>query len=187
MRVTDARKGPLGYAEDASGREDRGGPTGPAGYGRCEDGPVWRLLLVCAVSLSVAGCRSGSEPKSATAVLHGDGIVTLAVEVADRPLERERGLMGRTSLAPTAGMVFLFDRPTRTAFVMRDTTIPLSIAFYDGRGTITQILDMDPCRTEPCRLYRPRTPYVGALEVPQGAFRRSGVQEGDQIEVSSGG
>jgi uncharacterized membrane protein (UPF0127 family) len=84
-------------------------------------------------------------------------------------------------------MIFLFDRPTTTAFVMRGTTISLSIAFYDGRGTITQIVDMDPCRAEPCRLYVSRTAYAGALEVPQGAFRRFGVQEGDHIEVSSVG
>jgi uncharacterized protein len=155
--------------------------------GRCEDGFVWRLLLVCALSLSVADCRSESGHKTATVVLHGDPIVTLSVEVADSSAERERGLMGRTGLAPDAGMIFLFDRPTTTAFVMRGTTISLSIAFYDRRGTISQILDMDPCRAEPCRLYFPRTAYAGALEVPQGAFRRFGVQEGDHIEVASDG
>jgi uncharacterized protein len=149
--------------------------------------PVSRRLLVCVLSLSVAACRSESGPRGATAILQGDVTVTLAVEVADSPAERERGLMGRTSLAPNSGMVFLFDRPTTTAFVMRGTTIPLSIAFYNARGTITQIRDMHPCRAEPCRLYLPRTAYVGALEVPQGAFQRFGVQEGDQIEVSDGG
>jgi uncharacterized membrane protein (UPF0127 family) len=148
---------------------------------------VWRLLLVCALSLPVAGCGAESEQKTATIVLHGDRIVTLAVEVADSSAERERGLMGRTSLAPDAGMIFLFDRPTTTAFVMRGTRISLSIAFYDGRGAITQIVDMDPCRAEPCRLYVSRTAYAGALEVPQGAFRRFGVEEGDHIEVSSNG
>ncbi len=148
---------------------------------------MWRLLLVCALSIPVAGCGAQSEHKTATVVLHGDRIVTVAVEVADSSAERERGLMGRTSLAPDAGMIFLFDRPTTTAFVMRGTTISLSIAFYDRRGTISQILDMDPCRAEPCRLYFPRTTYVGALEVPQGTFRRFGVQEGDTIEVSSEG
>jgi uncharacterized membrane protein (UPF0127 family) len=148
---------------------------------------VWRLLLVCALSLPVAGCGAESEQKTATIVLHGDRIATLAVEVADSSAERERGLMGRTSLAPDAGMIFLFDRPTTTAFVMRGTTISLSIAFYDRRGTITQIVDMDPCRAEPCRLYASRTAYAGALEVPQGAFRRFGVQEGDQIEMSGDG
>lgn len=147
---------------------------------------MWRPLLVSVLSLSVAACSSESEPEGASAVLYGDATVTLAVEVADSPAEREQGLMGRTSLAPDAGMVFRFDRPTTTAFVMRDTTIPLSIAFYDRRGTITRILDMDPCRAEPCRLYLPRTAYVGALEVPQGAFRRFGVQEGDRIEVTDG-
>ncbi len=139
---------------------------------------------MCVLSLPVAGCFAEGEHKTATVVLHGDRIVTLAVEVADSAAERERGLMGRTSLAPDAGMIFLFDRMTTTAFVMRGTTISLSIAFYDRRGTINQILDMDPCRAEPCRPYFPRTAYAGALEVPQGTFRRFGVQEGDQIEVS---
>jgi len=148
---------------------------------------VLRLLLVCALSLPVAGCRAESEHRTATVALHGDRIGTLAVEVADSSAERERGLMGRTSLAPNAGMIFLFDRPTSTAFVMRGTTISLSIAFYDRRGTISQILDMDPCRAEPCRLYFPRTAYAGALEVSQGAFRRFGIQEGDDIEVFSDG
>jgi uncharacterized protein len=148
---------------------------------------VWRLLLLFVLSFSVAACRSESEFRSATAVLHGTETVTLAVEVADSPAERERGLMGRASLAPDAGMVFLFDRATTTAFVMRDTTIPLSIAFYDHRGTIRQILDMNPCRTEPCPLYLPRAAYLGALEVRQGAFRRFGVQEGDRIEISRSG
>jgi len=139
------------------------------------------------VLLSVAACGPGKESTDATVVLHGDQIVTLTVEVADSPAERERGLMGRTSLAADTGMIFLFDHPTTTAFVMRDTTISLSIAFYDRRGRITQILDMEPCRAEPCRLYSPRTAYVGALEVPQGAFRRTGVREGDRIEISDDG
>jgi uncharacterized protein len=184
----DATKGTLRCAESSAGETtDRGGRHAAENLGRCEDGFVWRLLLVCALSLPVAGCRSESDHKTATVVLHGDPIVTLSVEVADSSAERERGLMGRTGLAPDAGMIFLFDRPTTTAFVMRGTTISLSIAFYDRRGTISQILDMDPCRAEPCRLYFPRTAYAGALEVPQGAFRRFGVQEGDHIEVSSDG
>jgi uncharacterized protein len=166
---------------------DLGGRHAAHTWAACEDGSVWRLLLVCALSIPVAGCGAEREHKTATVVLHGDRIVTLAVEVADSSAERERGLMGRTNLAPDAGMIFLFERPTTTAFVMRGTTISLSIAFYDRRGTISQILDMDPCRTEPCRLYVPRTTYAGALEVPQGAFRRFGVQEGDHIEVSSDG
>jgi uncharacterized protein len=150
-------------------------------------GAVRRFLLVGVLSLSVAGCGTEGDSGRATVVLHGDRIAKLAVEVADTPAERERGLMGRTSLARGTGMVFLFDRPTTTAFVMRGTAISLSIAFYDQRGRISQILDMDPCRAEPCRLYSPRTTYVGALEVPKGTFRRLGVQEGDRIEISSEG
>jgi uncharacterized membrane protein (UPF0127 family) len=66
---------------------------------------------------------------------------------------------------------------------MKNTLIPLSIAFWDARGRIVRILDMTPCRADPCRLYDPRVAYAGALEVNRGAFRRWGVERGDRIAV----
>jgi uncharacterized membrane protein (UPF0127 family) len=66
---------------------------------------------------------------------------------------------------------------------MKNTLIPLSIAFYDVDGTILRILDMEPCRSDPCRVYDPGVRYAGALEVNQGAFERWGVREGDRLEL----
>jgi uncharacterized membrane protein (UPF0127 family) len=117
--------------------------------------------------------------------LHGDGgPVRLSVEVADTSAERERGLMGRTSLRPDDGMVFLFDEPTDARFWMKDTLMPLSIAFWDDAGTIVGIRDMDPCAADPCLTYASPAPYVGALEVNQGFFRDHEVTVGDTIELS---
>ncbi len=107
----------------------------------------------------------------------------LKVEVADDPKERERGLMFRESLPKRAGMVFIFFEETRGGFWMKNTRIPLSIAFFDRDGEIVRILDMDPCKRDPCRIYDPRVSYWGALEVNQGAFERWGVDEGDTIDV----
>ena len=109
----------------------------------------------------------------------------MAVEIADTPSERERGLMNRTSLPEDEGMVFTFAQAHRGAFWMKDTLIPLSIAFYDGGGRILRILDMAPCKREPCELYDPEVAYRGALEVNRGAFERWGISEGDRLRITS--
>jgi uncharacterized membrane protein (UPF0127 family) len=91
--------------------------------------------------------------------------------------------MGRPTLAPDAGMVFVFPEMVSGAFWMKDTLIPLSIAFYDANGKILRILHMVPCREDPCPVYDPRVRYRGALEVNKGAFARWGVQAGDVLRL----
>jgi uncharacterized membrane protein (UPF0127 family) len=115
----------------------------------------------------------------------GDVSTTIAVEVADTPAEREQGLMGRRSLPADEGMVFTWPQDHRGAFWMKDTLIPLSIAFYAADGRIVRILDMTPCPTEPCDLYDPGVAYRGALEANEGAFRRWGISEGDRLRLTS--
>jgi uncharacterized membrane protein (UPF0127 family) len=115
----------------------------------------------------------------------GDNEVTVFVEIADTPAERERGLMGRTSLPEDAGMVFTWAQDHRGAFWMKDTLIPLSIAFYGNDGRIIRILDMAPCKQDPCPLYDPDVTYRGALEVNRGAFDRWGITEGDGLRITS--
>lgn len=82
-----------------------------------------------------------------------------------------------TELPDGVGMLFLFATPTEGAFWMKDTLLPLSIAFVEDGGAIVRILDMEPCREEPCALYSPGADYVAALEVPQGWFEEAGVDE----------
>jgi uncharacterized protein len=121
---------------------------------------------------------------------HGTAVITtpharvsLRVEVADNDARRERGLMFRRALAPKSGMAFVWRRDVDGAFWMKNTLIPLSIAFYDARGRILRILDMAPCTADPCAVYDPKTTYRGALEVNWGAFRRWKVHVGDRIVV----
>jgi uncharacterized membrane protein (UPF0127 family) len=141
-----------------------------------------RCLPLILVALLLPAC-GGDEDRPRLLIETSDGEVTVEVEVADDQGERAQGLMGRTELAPDAGMVFLFPEPTRGAFWMKDTLIPLSIAFYDDEGRILRILDMEPCRRDPCRLYDPEVAYRGALEVNQGAFARWNVGEGDRVRL----
>jgi uncharacterized membrane protein (UPF0127 family) len=111
------------------------------------------------------------------------GDVVVPVEVADTQAEREVGLMNRESLPEDAGMIFLFDEDTSSGFWMKDTPIPLSIAFADESGTILRIFDMEPCEADPCDVYEPGVFYRSALEVNQGAFERWGVAEGDTLTL----
>ena len=121
--------------------------------------------------------------RSTVTVATGDETVTVAVEIAETDEQRERGLMFRRSLPQDAGMVFLFPEDVSGAFWMKDTLVPLSIAFFDRDGRIIRILDMEPCRTDPCPTYDPGTSYRGALEVNRGAFVRWGVEPGDRITL----
>ena len=114
---------------------------------------------------------------------HGDHEKTIAVEVADTSSEREQGLMGRQSLPADAGMAFVFPDEQHGSFWMKDTLIPLSIAFYSADGRILKILDMEPCTGDPCPLYDPGVKYRGALEVNQGAFDRWNVHAGDRVRL----
>ena len=140
------------------------------------------LALVLLLALA-AGCGGTDDDGPKVVIETADGDVDVAVEIADTPQERARGLMGRKSLPEDAGMIFVYPGPTEGAYWMKNTLIPLSIAFYDGTGEILRILDMEPCRREPCPLYDPGVQYAGALEVNQGAFERMGVREGDRLEL----
>ena len=137
-------------------------------------------VALCAfVLLTSCGGSDGAVATIAT----GGGEVAVSVEIADTPEERRVGLMGRESLARDAGMLFVYDTEHRGGFWMKDTLLPLSIAFLDRRGAVVAILDMEPCRADPCPLYDPGVSYRSALEVNRGAFRRWGVGIGDVVTV----
>jgi uncharacterized membrane protein (UPF0127 family) len=100
-------------------------------------------------------------------------------EVAATPAQRARGLMGRTHLAADAAMLFVFEAPGRHCFWMRDTPLPLSIAFVDAAGRIVGLADMTP-RSD--AQHCPGTDVRYALEVRQGEFQRRGIRPGMPVE-----
>jgi uncharacterized membrane protein (UPF0127 family) len=153
---------------------------------------IGAAVLVLAV-LSLSACSKNS-PASAPAPVPAAERITFRttkgpiepagpLPVASTDAARAQGLMGRTSLAADGGMIFAFSEPTRTTFWMKDTRIPLSIAFWDSGGKIIGILDMQPCTTDPCPAYAPRSDYVGAVEMNQGWFTKNGVRIGDQVQL----
>lgn len=106
------------------------------------------------------------------------GMHVVQAEVADSFGTRMQGLMKRESLAPNRGMLFLFDSDEPQCMWMKNTLIPLSVAFIDARGAIINIADMQPhsedshCSSRPARY---------ALEMQQGWFRDKGLKPGVRI------
>lgn len=123
-------------------------------------------------------------PKERVLIDTGADSLLVDVEVAETDEQRQYGLMNRESLPRDQGMVFVFFRDTKGPFWMKNTLIPLSIAFFDLNGKILKILDMEPCEADPCPLYDPGVVYRGALEVTQGTFDRWGVEEGDFVHLN---
>jgi uncharacterized membrane protein (UPF0127 family) len=109
--------------------------------------------------------------------------VDLSIEIADTPAERSTGLMNRESLPEDAGMLFDFGNDTNAGFWMRNTLIPLSIAFISSNGVILHIEDMEPL--DKTLHYSPSL-YRYAIEVNQGWFDRNGIAVGDAVEFNAG-
>ena len=103
----------------------------------------------------------------------------LTVEVASTPETRETGLMNRFSLQQDHGMLFVFEQAQPQAFWMKNTYIPLSIAFVDGSGRILNIEDMRP-QDESTHWSRGMARY--AIEMRQGWFAAKGIGDGDRVE-----
>ena len=106
------------------------------------------------------------------------GIHVITAEIASTPQSRMIGLMMRERLAPNHGMVFVFEDKSQHCFWMRNTLIPLSIAFLDDDGTVVSIADMAPkSEASTC----PQRPVRYALEMDQGWFAKRGVTAGNKI------
>jgi uncharacterized membrane protein (UPF0127 family) len=107
------------------------------------------------------------------------GGVTVEAEVADEPHEHRAGLMGREELADGRGMLFVFREPQAMNFWMRDTLVPLSIAYINAAGVIREIHDLQPLDETPARSAFRDLLY--ALEVPQGWFHQNKILPGDRV------
>jgi uncharacterized membrane protein (UPF0127 family) len=103
---------------------------------------------------------------------------TLTVEVAATPAARSQGLMFRETLPEDHGMLFIWPREQRIAMWMKNTAIPLSVAFIDREFRILNIADMEPFST---RIHASSAPALFALEVQRGWFARNGISAGDTL------
>jgi uncharacterized membrane protein (UPF0127 family) len=106
---------------------------------------------------------------------------TLIAEVATTRTSHICGLAFRDALPADHGMLFVYAQDQIVGFWMKNTTIPLSLAFLDRDGKILELHDMDP--ENPTRRYISRSPVRFALEVNQGWFSEKDIEMGDRIEI----
>jgi len=151
-------------------------------------------IVLVLLSVLLAGCASGSsdtgsgtttaasELRTVTIDASRGKEVEVRVEVADTEPERELGLMGRTALGEDRGMLFVFDEEQELSFWMKDTLIPLSVAFMDSEGRIVDIQDMKPLDEDPPYTVSAE-PAQYALEVNKGFFEERGIEVGDSAEL----
>jgi len=143
------------------------------------------VLGLASLILLLAGCeRSPNEPAAGPALLElSVGPAIARVEVAATPERRRRGLMDRRELPEDQGMLFVFDRPQRLSFYMRNTHIPLDIGYFDEAGVLREIRPLYPRDETPVRSRSDNLLY--ALEMNQGWFRKKGVKTGDRLDLEA--
>ncbi|MDD5180063.1 MAG: DUF192 domain-containing protein [Gallionellaceae bacterium] len=106
------------------------------------------------------------------------GKQTVYAEVVDTPQSRERGLMQRDHLCANCGMLFVFENPGRLSFWMKDTTLPLAIAFIAADGTIVNIEEMQPDTTGS---HVAQNDALYALEMNRNWFSKNGIRPDDKV------
>ena len=137
--------------------------------------PILRMLVVATLLVTAAPMYAADLPTT-TLTINGQKVVA---EVVSTPEQRATGLMNRFSLQPDHGMLFVFEQPQPLGFWMKNTFIPLSIAFIDVDGKIVNIEDMRP-QDESTHWSRGVALY--ALEMKQGWFAGKKIAAGDVIK-----
>ena len=141
--------------------------------------PIARRFALVAMTLAIVLAAATSSAAELSTVELSIKAHRVVAEVAMNNRDRTTGLMNRFSLQPDHGMLFVFEEPQRLAFWMKNTYIPLSIAFIDAGGRILNIEDMAPQTEE---THPSRGPALYALEMRKGWFAQRGIAEGDRVE-----
>jgi uncharacterized membrane protein (UPF0127 family) len=144
-----------------------------------------RILLAGALAAITVACGGTNSTlgRLPSAVTFDGSDAVLYVDVAETPQARQKGLMGVEMLSADEGMAFVFDEPANSTFWMKNTLIPLSIAFVDEDDRVIGVRDMQPCDADPCPTYGIDEPYVLAIEANLGWFDQAGIEVGDRAEL----
>ena len=138
-----------------------------------------RVFAAALVSVLMVGC-AGPRPQKLPRVTIEIGDRTLSVEVASTEAQRATGMMYRKKIGPDEGMLFAYPQERKLAYYMKNTYVPLSIAFLDSGGVIVNIATMEPLTTD---THWSRLASQYALEMPAGWFERNNVREGVRVKI----
>ena len=139
-----------------------------------------RLLMIgCSSALLLTASSAFSEQiQRFPAISLNAGIHVIKAEVAATNAQREQGLMFREKMQSNEGMLFIFNSPAGVCMWMKNTLIPLSVAFIDETGSITNIEDMEP---QTMQSHCAKKPVLYALEMNRGWFKQKNIKPGNAI------
>ena len=140
--------------------------------------PAFSIYMTRFLLLLLLACLPAALRAELPAVQLSAGMHLIRAEVADTMGSRMEGLMHRTSMPEGAGMVFVFEENALHCMWMKNTLIPLSVAFMDDGGAIINVEDMQP-QTEDSHCARKPARY--ALEMNKGWFAARGIKPGSRI------
>lgn len=141
---------------------------------------VFSLLLLSLLVFSAANAGQAQYEIWRVVFTNTQGTdIHLNCEVADTAEKRKRGLMYRDHLDPDSGMIFVYRSPSRLRFWMKNTKIPLSIAFIDADGYIASIRQMQPNSRNITASFQ-RVKY--AVEANRGWFRKNSIKAGSNVK-----
>jgi uncharacterized membrane protein (UPF0127 family) len=136
-----------------------------------------RILALAALFLGAAA-QGADGPQKLAAIRLQAGIHNISAELALTPEQREIGLMNRSAMGANEGMLFVFERAGQQCFWMKNTLLPLSIAFVADDGSIVNIDSMKPQTLDP---HCSETPVRYVLEMNEGWFARRGIKAGSKL------
>jgi uncharacterized membrane protein (UPF0127 family) len=140
--------------------------------------PHTRLAALALIVAMTAGAAAQGVPQDLPVITLQAGINNIRAMVAITPDQRQTGLMFRREMAQHEGMLFVFDEPSMQCFWMKNTLLPLSIAFLADNGSVVNVDEMKPqtldshCSTRPVRF---------VLEMNQGWFTKRGIKPGSKV------
>jgi uncharacterized membrane protein (UPF0127 family) len=105
------------------------------------------------------------------------------VQLAITEAEKQRGLMGVTSLSDTKGMLFVWDEEGQYPFWMKDTLIPLDMIWIDAQNKVVDFTTMQPCEADPCPVYSPSANAQYVLETRAGLMEEWGITRGSEAQL----
>lgn len=136
-------------------------------------------LLAITVALMAAVSAPGQSLQKLPVITLNAGIHLIRAEVAATDANRQQGLMFRQKMDANEGMVFVFEEPVRTCMWMKNTLIPLSVAFIDQNGKIVNIEEM---KAQSLESHCAAKPVVYALEMNRGWFSQKNIKPGTVID-----
>ena len=140
----------------------------------------YQTILVLLVTFSLFQCDRNLPGTLPTMEIRIGG-EPLTVEVAADPDSRTAGLKGRETMAAEHGMLFAFPAPQKVGFYMKDTPLPLDVAFFDEQGFLIEYFSMHP--DDGKAIYTSPEPAIYAIETNRGWFRERGISKYAQLEL----